>query len=75
MALVVSAAAVVGVEAYNYYSMSPLMRANLEALSATESNGVRIYQTMARCDGKMMLACTTVKYAYDCTRANCMVNY
>ena len=36
-ALVVSAAAVVGVKAYNYYSMSPLMRANLEALSQGES--------------------------------------
>ena len=35
-ALVVSAAAVVGVKAYNYYSMSPLMRANLEALSQSE---------------------------------------
>ena len=35
-ALVVSAAAVVGVKAYNYYSMSPLMRANLEALSDKE---------------------------------------
>lgn len=35
-ALVVSAAAVLGVKAYNYYSMSPLMRANLEALSDEE---------------------------------------
>ena len=31
--LVVSAAAVVGVKSYNYYSMPELMRANLEALS------------------------------------------
>ena len=37
VALVVSAAAVVGVKAYNYYSMSPLMRANLEALSQGEN--------------------------------------
>ncbi len=36
-ALVVSAATVVGVKAYNYYSMSQLMRANLEALSKSES--------------------------------------
>lgn len=35
-ALVVSAAAVVGVKAYNYYSMPELMRANLEALSQNE---------------------------------------
>ena len=35
-ALVVSAAAVVGVKAYNYYSMPELMRANLEALSDDE---------------------------------------
>ena len=32
-ALVVSAAAVLGVEAYNYYSMPALTRANLEALA------------------------------------------
>ena len=37
-ALVVSAAAVVGVKAYNYYSMPELMRANLEALSKSETN-------------------------------------
>ena len=37
-ALVVLAAAVVGVKAYNYYSMPELMRANLEAL--TELEGV-----------------------------------
>ena len=36
-ALVVSAAAVVGVNAYNYYSMPELMRANLEALSQGEN--------------------------------------
>lgn len=40
-ALVVSAAAVLGVNAYNYYSMSPLMRANLEALSQNESSDYR----------------------------------
>ena len=37
-ALVVSAAAVVGIKAYNYYSMPELMRANLEALSSNEIN-------------------------------------
>lgn len=36
--LVVSAAAVVGVKSYNYYSMPELMRANLEALSQIESS-------------------------------------
>lgn len=40
-ALVVSAAAVVGVKAYNYYSMSPLMRANLAALTSGEIDGGR----------------------------------
>lgn len=35
-ALVVSAAAVLGVKAYNYYSMPELMRVNLEALSYPE---------------------------------------
>ena len=37
--LVVSAAAVVGVKAYNYYSLSPLMKANLEALTNGEIDG------------------------------------
>lgn len=74
-ALVVSAAAVVGVKSYNYYSLSPLMKANIEALSVTEVNGVPVYQTMAKCNGVMMLACTTVKYAYDCAEAYCIVNY
>ena len=36
--LVVSVAAVVGVKAYNYYSMPELMRANLEALSQDDEN-------------------------------------
>ena len=36
-ALVVSVAAVLGVEAYNYNSMPALTRANLEALTSTES--------------------------------------
>ena len=35
---VVSAAAVVGVKAYNYYSLSPLMKANLEALCKDGEN-------------------------------------
>lgn len=43
-ALVVSVTAVVGVKAYNYYSMSQLMRANLEALSKSESyDSLKIY--------------------------------
>lgn len=37
---VVSAAAVVGVKAYNYYSMPELMRANLEALTERETGDV-----------------------------------
>ena len=41
-ALVVSAAAVVGVKAYNYYSMPELMRANLEALSNKENYKVEM---------------------------------
>ena len=35
--LIVSAAAIVGVKAYNYYSMPELMRANLEALTNGET--------------------------------------
>ena len=38
VALIVSAAAVVGVKAYNYYSIPRLMRINLEALSTGEAN-------------------------------------
>ncbi len=38
-ALIVSATAVVGVKAYNYYSMPALMRANLDALSQGEIIG------------------------------------
>ena len=38
-ALVVSVTAVVGVKAYNYYSMPELMRVNLEALTSEEING------------------------------------
>lgn len=37
--LVVSAAAIVGAKAYNYYSMPELMRANLEALSQNDVIG------------------------------------
>ena len=37
--LVVSATAIVGVKAYNYYSMPELMRVNLEALTSEEING------------------------------------
>ena len=36
--LVVSVAAVVGVKAYNYYSLSPLMKANIEALTNNETS-------------------------------------
>ena len=38
--LVVSAAAVVGGKAYNYYAMPPLLRANLEALTERETGDV-----------------------------------
>ena len=37
--LVVSAATIVGVKVYNYYSMPELMKANLEALSQNEVIG------------------------------------
>lgn len=37
-ALVMSAAAIVGVKAYNYYSMPELMKANLEALATRDVN-------------------------------------
>ena len=37
--LVVSATAIVGVKAYNHYSMPELMKANLEALTQNDVNG------------------------------------
>ena len=40
VALVVSAAAVVGGKAYHYYAMPPLLRANLEALTERETGDV-----------------------------------
>ena len=84
-ALVVSAAAVVGVKAYNYYSMSPLMRANLEALSKNESPENTVF---GRCEKNpnefCIVACPycngvwysqkpgPIKYAYGtCTYPNC----
>ena len=41
--LVLSAAAVVSVNAYNYYSMSPLMKTNLDALAQNEVYEPRVY--------------------------------
>lgn len=41
--LVVSAAAVVSVNAYNYYSMSPLMKTNLDALAQNEVYKPKVY--------------------------------
>lgn len=41
--LVVSAAAVVSVNAYNYYSMSPLMKTNLDALAQNEVYELKVY--------------------------------
>ena len=49
--LVVSVAAVVGVKAYNYYSMPELMRANLEALSTDENTGGQLRVDCAKDEG------------------------
>ena len=57
-ALVVSAAAVVGVKAYNYYSMPELMRANLEALSQSET-------------GKKTACFSKIKYKAGCYTFYC----
>ena len=46
--LVVSAAAVVGVKAYNYYSMTELMKANLEALSTDEIREVNFEEIVLK---------------------------
>ena len=56
-ALVVSAAAVVGVKAYNYYSMPELMRANLEALSNDEVDLK---------DGTLALVCSNKRIVNTC---------
>ena len=49
--LVVSAAAVVGVKAYNYYSMPELMKTNLEALSTDENTGGQLQGDCAKDEG------------------------
>ena len=87
-ALVVSAAAVVGVKAYNYYSMSPLMRANLEALSQGEVIGTfdcwmdfdtkglfvdNSYKTVCR-DPKTGKICHQIKGHDFSNPGNCTVN-
>ena len=46
--LVVSAAAVVGVKAYNYHSMPELMKANLEALSTDEIREVNFEEIVLK---------------------------
>ena len=57
-ALVVSAAAVVGVKAYNYYSMPELMRANLEALTQDEeADVVYCYDEIVNVDGMYVVYC------------------
>ena len=68
-------AVAVGFEVNSNSNMTDLMSANLEALTDTEYNGVRVYQTMAWCYGEMRLACTTKQYAYDCMEGYCVVNY
>ena len=52
-ALVMSAAAMVGVKAYNYYSMPELMRANLEALS----NGEKKNTLSLKCSRSNLKTC------------------
>ena len=46
--LVVSAAAVVGVKAYNYHSMPELMKTNLEALSTDEIREVNFEEIVLK---------------------------
>ena len=57
-ALVVSAAAVVGVKAYNYSQMSDLALANIEALSAGEENATDYcYNEIVAADGMSVVYC------------------
>ena len=74
-AAVIMSAVAVGFGVNSNSKMTDLMSANLEALTDTEYNGVRVYQTMARCYGEMRLACTTKQYADDCMEGYCVVNY
>ena len=61
-ALVVSAAAVLGVKAYNYYSMPALMRANLEALTDDELlKNIKVASTIRiECEKKVNSMCTVI---------------
>lgn len=58
-ALVVSAAAVVGVKAYNYSQMSDLALANIEALTRDESNKKEgsLWATVPNSEGVMRYCC------------------
>ena len=58
-ALVVSAAAVVGVKAYNYSQMSDLALANIEALTRDESNKKEgsLWATAPNSEGVMRYCC------------------
>lgn len=68
--LVVSAAAVVGVKSYNYYSMPELMKANLEALSQDGETDIKyecydrfsLYSNLGT--PKRVRVCETCDYKY-----------
>ena len=68
--LVVSAAAVVGVKSYNYYSMPELMKANLEALSQDGETDIKhecydrfsLYSNLGTL--KRVRVCETCDYKY-----------
>ena len=68
--LVVSATAIVGVKAYNYYSMPPLLRANLEALTERETGDVECNAEVCIVFGyknRFLAAGCKKKVDYTCT--------
>ena len=68
--LVVSAAAVVGGKAYNYYAMPPLLRANLEALTERETGDVECNAEVCIVFGyknRFLAAGCKKKVDYTCT--------
>ena len=81
--LVVSAAAVVGVKAYNYYSMPELMRANLEALCNDGENNqlIRNFKSaevwiLTKISGEIEISYTKPSWTFMGTYENivCCVN-
>ena len=69
-ALVMSATTIVGIKAYHYYAMPPLLRANLEALTERETGDVECNAEVCIVFGyknRFLAAGCKKKVDYTCT--------